>query len=285
ASFKRTDVWKHGKIYYNETVEVADDYYDSLEKYGVNTLEDVKIPYILGMKEVSYKAAEVHEDFSNTYDVAVKFDRRYLEKVMNRLSFYHFSNLQKYLPLLKSREEFLGENWLNIFNRTIYVTIPQTMDSGALTPTEKLEILERYLVDVSKQIKAGFSKERGTGKSWLTIKEYITNYRKRVTNYDTGKYIQHEPQNVQCHELKEDYFVYDVAIVYNTEKQLINRIAEQVEEIEEVYDDVYLIRMDENKHRESAKSNKLKLHQFGRNHDEVNLAGFQPNFILYLQGT
>jgi len=285
-SFKRTDVWRHGKIYYNETVEVADDYYDSLEKYGVNTSEDVKIPYILGMKEVSYKATEVHEDFSNTYDVAVTFDRRYLEKVMNRLSFYHFSNLKKYLPLLKSREEFLGENWLNIFNRTIYVTVPQTMDSGALTPTEKLEILERYLVDVSNQIKAGYSKERGTGKFiGYPIKEYITNYRKRVPNYDTGKYMQNEPQKVQRHVLNEDYFVYDVAIVNNTEKQLIDRIAERVDELEEVYNDVYLIRMDENMHRESAKSNKLKLHQFGASHEEVNLAGFQPDFILYLQGT
>jgi len=85
--------------------------------------------------------------------------------------------------------------------------------------------------------------------------------------------------------LKEDYFVYDVAIVNNTEKQLIDRIAERVEELEVVYDDVYLIRMDENMHRESAKSNKLKLHQFGANHNEVNLAGFQPDFILYLQGT
>lgn len=285
-SFKRTDVWKYGKIYYNETVEVADDYYDSLEKYGVNTTDDVKIPYILGMKEVSYKATEVHEDFSNTYDVAVTFDRRYLEKVMNRLSFFHFANLKKYLPLLKSREEFLGENWLNIFNRTIYVTVPQTMEAGTLTPTEKLGILERYFNDVAKQIKAGFSKERGTGKFiGYPIKEYITNYRKRVPKYDTGKYMQHEPQNVQRHELKEDYFVYDVAIVNNTEKQLIDRIAERVEELEEVYDDVYLIRMDENMHRESAKSNKLKLHQFGTNHDEVNLAGFQPDFILYLQGT
>src|SRR5699024_5155215 len=144
-------VWKHGKIYYNETVEVADDYYDSLEKYGVNTSEDVKIPYILGMKEVSYKAAEVHEDFSNTYDVAVTFDRRYLEKAMNRLSFYYFSNLKKYVVLLKSREEVLGENWLNSFSRTIYVTVPQTMESGALTPTEKLGILERYFTDVAKQ--------------------------------------------------------------------------------------------------------------------------------------
>ena len=285
-SFKRTDVWKYGKIYYNETVEVADDYYDSLEKYGVNTTDDVKIPHILGMKEVSYKATEVHEDYSNSYDVAVTFDRRYLEKVMNRLSFFHFTNLKKYLPLLKSREEFLEENWLNIFNRTIYVTVPQTMEAGTLTPTEKLDILERYFNDVAKQIKAGFSKERGTGKFiGYPIKEYISNYKKRVPKYDTGKFMKSEPQNVDRYELKEDYFVYDSAIINNTEKQLIDRIAERVEELEEVYNDVYLIRMDENMHRESAKNNKLKLHQFGGNHDEVNLAGFQPDFILYLQGT
>src|SRR5699024_5941629 len=92
-----------------------------------------------------------------------------------------------------------------------------------------------------------------------------------------------EPQNVQRYELKEDFFVYDSAIINNTEKQLIDRIAERVKELEEVYDDVYLIRMDENMHRESAKNNKLKLHQFGAFHEEVNLAGFQPDFIIYLQ--
>src|SRR5699024_3421876 len=63
------------------------------------------------------------------------------------------------------------------------------------------------------------------------------------------------------------------------------RISERVKELEEEYNDVYLIRMDENMHRESAKNNKLKLHQFGKNHDEVNLAGFQPDFILYLKNT
>src|SRR5699024_5614862 len=159
-------------------------------------------------------------------------------------------------------------------------------EAATLTPEEKLDILERYFIDVSKQIKAGFSKERGTGKFiGYPIKEYIANYRKRVPKYDTGKYMKNEPQNVDRYELKEDYFVYDSAIINNTEKQLIDRIAERVEELEEVYDDVYLIRMDENMHRESAKSNKLKLHQFGTNHNEVNLAGFQPDFILYLKGT
>src|SRR5699024_5097340 len=144
SSFKRTNVWKYGKIYYNETVEVAKDYYDSLEKYGVNTTEGVKIPYISTLKEWSYKHTDVYEDLSNTYDVALTIDRRYLEKIMKRLSFYHFSNLKKYIPLLKSRKEFLGEQWLNIFNRTIYVTIPLTMDSSVLTPEEKLNILDRY---------------------------------------------------------------------------------------------------------------------------------------------
>ncbi|WP_108307478.1 DEAD/DEAH box helicase family protein [Metalysinibacillus jejuensis] len=286
-SFKRTDVWKYGKVFYNETVEVADDYYDSLEKYGVNTKNDEYIPYISALKEVGYKDTEVNEDYTNAYHVALTFDERYVKKVINRLSFYHFANLKKYIPLLTSREEFLGEKWLNIYNRTIYVTIPRTMDSSILTPTEKLNILERYFSDVAKQIKAGFSKQRGTGKFiGYPIKEYIGNYRKRVPNYDTGKVFgQNDPQTVQRYELKEDYYVYDSAIINLTEKQLIDRLTERVTELKEPYEDVYLIRMDENMHRESAKNNKLKLHQFGSGHDEVNLAGFQPDFILYLKNT
>src|SRR5690625_7553519 len=51
-----------------------------LEKYGVNTTEDVKVPYISTLKELSYKDTEVHEDLSNTYDVALTFDRRRSEE-------------------------------------------------------------------------------------------------------------------------------------------------------------------------------------------------------------
>lgn len=95
--------------------------------------------------------------------------------------------------------------------------------------------------------------------------------------------LQQDPQTVQRYELKEDYYVYDTAVINLTEKQLIDRIIERVSELKEAYDDVYLIRMDENMHRESAQNNKLKLHQFGSDHDAIHLAGFQPDFILYLQ--
>lgn len=38
------------------------------------------------------------------------------------------------------------------------------MDSSVLTPTEKLNILERYFSYVRKPIKSVYSKQRGTGK-------------------------------------------------------------------------------------------------------------------------
>jgi type III restriction enzyme len=283
-SFKKTDVWKYGKIYYNETHEVSDEFYNSLKKYGVNNNKDVIIPWIFTSKELEYKDREIKGDITNTHNVAIEFDKRYLNKVMNRISFYHFDNLKKYIPLLKSRDQFLGEQWLNIFNRTIYATVPRTMTKNDLRPNEKLKILETYFLDVAKKIKSGYNKRRGTGKFiGYPINKYITNYRKRVPNYDTARLYDDNPQKVQRIEIKEDYFVYDSAIINQTEKQLIDRIGERIDELKEVYSDVYLIRMDENMHRESAKSEKLKLHQFGSDHEEIRLEGFQPDFILYLK--
>src|SRR5699024_3844716 len=113
--------------------------------------------------------------------------------------------------LLRTREEFLGESWLKIYNRTIYVRVPRTMGSNALMPNEKVYILEKYFLDVAKQIKSGYNKRRGTGKFiGYPINEYISNYRKRVPNYDTSKMVlDGNPQNVKRYEIKEDYFVYD----------------------------------------------------------------------------
>nr|WP_017554421.1 DEAD/DEAH box helicase family protein [Heyndrickxia coagulans] len=284
-SFKKTDVWKYGKIYYNETVEVSDDYYDSLDKYGVDNKNDIIVPYLFSSQELEYKAREVTGDMTNIHHVIVEFDKRYVHKVMNRLSFYHFHHLKKYIPLLKSREQFLGENWLNIFNRTVYAIVPRSMTKDDLRPNEKLKILETYFMDVAKKIKTGYSKRRGTNKFiGYPIREYLTDYRKRVPNYDTSRMLlDTNPQKVNRFEIKEDYYVYDSAIINQTEKQLIDRIGERVAELKEKYSDVYLIRMDENMHRESAKSHKLKLHQFGSNHKEIRLEGFQPDFILYLK--
>src|SRR5699024_563322 len=169
-------------------------------------------------------------------------------------------------------------------NRTVYVAVPRTMSSEMITPKEKIDLIESYFIEISKKIKAGYSKKRGTGKFiGYPIKDYITNYRKRIPNYDTSKMVLvGDPQNVNRYEIKDDYFVYDSAIINLTERQLIDKIEERISELKEKYDEVYLIRMDENMHRESSKNQNLKLHQFGDVSKGTNLAGFQPDFILYL---
>lgn len=49
---------------------------------------------------------------------------------------------------------------------------------------------------------------------------------------------------------------------------------------------VYLFRMDETMHRESVKSEALKLHQYQQNPERgIHLTGYQPDFILFLEDT
>ncbi|MCP1144860.1 DEAD/DEAH box helicase family protein [Lysinibacillus endophyticus] len=284
-SFIKSDVWKYGKIFYNQTLTISDEYYDGLDKYGIDNKSDIVISWIYSSRELGYRDNVVSRDYSNTHNVPIEVDQRYLMKAMNRLTFFHFENLIKYLPQLKSREDFLGERWLNIYNRTIYAIVPISMSKKDLMPLEKLKIIEIYLTEVAQKIKKGYSKKRGTGKFiGYPVKDYIINYRKRIPNYDTSNLLQvANPQHIKRYEIKDEYFVYDSAIINQTEKQLIDRIGERIEELKEQYSDVYLIRMDENMHRESAKNDKLKLHQFGEKIRDIYLEGFQPDFILYLQ--
>ena len=279
-SFKKTDVWRKGKIYFNEAIEVDDNYYDSLEKYGVDNKKDVIIPYLQSSKEFVYTDETIKQDRTETHEVVLEFDKRYIKKIMNRLSFYHFNNLKKFIPLLESKEEFLGERWLNINNRTFYVEVPKSMSKEDLTAEEKLRILESYLIDLSKKIKNGYRKKRGTGKFiGYPIKEYVVDYKKRMPKYDTSNL----PQHLDLYEYANDFFVYEKVFLNDTESQFVDRIAERISELKEKYQQVYLIRMDENMLRDSVKGEHLKLHQFGTGHKEIHLEGFRPDFILYLE--
>lgn len=283
--FMKTDVWKFGKIFYNQSIDVSDEYYDCLSKYGVDNQSDVVIPWLFSAQELDYKDKTINGNYLYTKNLLVEVDLRYFIKAMNKISFYHFSNLKTFIPGLSSRKEFLERKWLNIYNRSIYVTVPSSISEENINAHEKLKIIETYLLEVSKKIRTGYNKQRGTNKFiGYPIKDYVVDYRKRIPNYDTSNLFHNQsPQKVQRYIIEESHFVYDSAIVNLTEKQLIDKISERVNELKKEYNDVYLIRMDESMHRESFKNEKLKLHQFNSNNHELRLEGFQPDFILYLK--
>ena len=152
-----------------------------------------------------------------------------------------------------------------------------------------IELLKEYEV----KFKSGYVKQRGTNKFiGYPINEYLTNYNKRVPKYDTANLFNEAMQKIDVYEIDDDFYVYDKAIVNKLEYELIERVKAHVNELKEKYQkSVYLLRMDENMHRESAKSEKLKLHQYGsrRNRSgevtETHLQGFQPDFILFLENS
>lgn len=290
SAFKRTDAWRNGKIYYNESVEVPDSYFDSLEKYGINHREDIQRYLNYGSREVDYRTIDLSQ---NTKSIHVKkFDARYIKKALQKSDFYHFANLKKYLPQLNSMKEFIhGEKWLNADKLKLFLTVPQEYRSEALTADEILKVTIDLLKEYQVKIQSGYVKERGTNKfKGYPIKDYLSNYNKRVPEYDTTTQISGQ-QHITVHEMPEDFFIYEKAIVNNLEYELIERVKAYVDALRDKYKKaVYLFRMDENMHRESIKSEALKLHQYGKptqadgkTPSDVHLSGFQPDFILFLE--
>lgn len=94
----------------------------------------------------------------------IKFDKRYINKILHTNSFFHFSDLKQYIPLLQSIDEFLGDKWLNIFNRTFYAKVPTSMTRSDLTSQENLDVLKSYFIELEGKIKHGYSRKKWDGK-------------------------------------------------------------------------------------------------------------------------
>lgn len=132
SSFKKTEAYKKGKIYYNEVVSVEDDWFDSIDKYGITHQTSISRSLNYGSREVSYQS---NVGKSETKSISVdKFDSRYIQKAIQRLEFYKFDNLKKYIPLLSSIKEFIyGRKWLNADELHLFLTVPKEYRSIDIT--------------------------------------------------------------------------------------------------------------------------------------------------------
>lgn len=283
--FKKTDAYRYGKIYYNESIDIPSSYFDSIQKYGIEHKVDLQRNLNYGSREVNYSAYSANVE-TKTISVS-RFDARYVKKAIQKLDFYQFSNLKQYIPNLESMNDFIyGSNWLNANNLKLFLTVPVEYREANLTTEEILKVMVDLLKEYQVKIQSGFVKQRGTNNFiGYPIKEYLSDYNKRVPEYDTQTQFD-KIQDIKVYQMKDDeFYVYDNAIVNRLEYQLIERIKAYIEDLKVKYGKaVYLFRMDETMHRESAKSEKLKLHQYQENPKYgIHLTGFQPDFILFLE--
>ncbi|WP_288529816.1 DEAD/DEAH box helicase family protein [uncultured Secundilactobacillus sp.] len=287
AEFKKTDVYKFGKIYYNQAINVPESYFDSIQKYGIDHRLDIQRDLNYSSQEVDYMDNDV---ITSTKTISInRFDQRYIEKAIHTLDFYKFNNLKKYVPCISSMREFIyGEKWLNAKNLRLFLTVPVEYKEENLTADEILTVMINLMKEYQLKIKSGYVKQRGTHKFiGYPIKNYLSDYNKRVPKYDTQTEFD-KTQDIKIYEMADDaYYVYEKAIVNRLEYQLIERVKGHIQQLRDKYQKaVYLFRMDETMHRESAKSEYLKLHQFQKDPKcGIHLTGYQPDFILFLEDT
>ena len=269
ASFKRSDVYQYGKLYYNDVEDVPESEYNGLAKYGVPVAE---------LPTVNIETATLEATAFDTQNVAgmnetrlVKIDEALVKKSMARNPFFRFNTMKKYMPTLNSISEFMYEaQWLGQI-KEIQATV-STGSDAVLSRETQLLVVEKYLAYIQRMLIMNYKRQRGTNKFiGLPIKDAVQDYQKRVpVNYsDAGVH-----ELIQTYDYKKaPWFVYNEAIVDKLERSLIELIQGYVEELQNKYKDVYLIRSDE-------RNTKLKLHEFAGY--VSHYAGFLPDFVLYL---
>ncbi|MCC0690185.1 DEAD/DEAH box helicase family protein [Clostridioides sp. ZZV14-6387] len=270
SSFKRSEAYKTGKLYYNMIEDVPQETYTSLAGFGVK-LDEV---YTADLISITTEAEFVSKERQvQIRDELITRDIRLFKKAMDRNSFFKFSNLKEYMPTLKSKNEFINDKrWLG----KVRIQARIANESNKLTKEQELHAIEMYLKYLEKTIKKNYCKKRGTNifKSVL-INQVVQPYRKKVSKGFSGISIH---EKVLPYSMKgKDWFVFENAIVNGLEKSLIDLMSNFIKTLQKKYKKVYLIRNDE-------QSGLVKLHQFSSNSGIAVYDGFMPDFILYLEG-
>lgn len=268
-SFKKSDVYRYGKLYYNDVEDIPESDYDGLAKYGVPVAE---LPTINIENATLEAAAFDKQQVSGMNETRlVKLDGALIKKAMARNPFFRFNTMKQYMPTLKSINEFMHDlHWLGQITE-IQAQV-STGSEANLDRTTQLLVVEKYLAYIQRMLIMNYKRQRGTNRFIsLPIKDAVQDYQKRVPINHAGNGINEiiQPYNYK----KAPWFVYNEALVDGLEHDLIELVHGYINDLEKQYKDVYLIRSDE-------RNTQLKLHEFMG--DVTHYAGFLPDFILYL---
>lgn len=262
--FKKSKIYNEGKIYQNRVIDVSNEK-RTISNYGIEL--DWQTDFLPQSFENRIgEIADITARKQTIYPLAV--DIRYLQKAIQKNSFYHYSNLKTYFPDLKGVVEFLtADEYLG--NLSINVSLPDPIQIDDLTPTDKLSIIERFLTLTSTTIRRRFTRSKGT-KIFepRNIKDVIKDYTITLTPYD---YIDGQiTQKIRAENtIGRSWYIYDKAILNGLEHDLIDLFDKIVVKLRKKYKEVYLIRNDE-------KTTRFKLTEFD------GYRGFMPDFILYM---
>lgn len=274
-TFKATPLYKAGHIFLNGRQKCDRADIDGLDSSLINQRHKVQLRTGYTKSTVAFEAGtdrEGAERKSKDYDL-LSFGIPVVRKATQRLSFYEFDNLKRYLPQLRTVTEFISsERYLGKIKLEIS-GLPEQIEN--LTPDEKLDAATQILEAIAEVIASDKIEFKGTKlfKPYM-LKDTFTD---KTLNFmldeggdkEFGRSMNDAGETAYHLDLgKRDWYVFDDCFGTSEEKLLIKFIDKRFDDLKIKYSDAYLIRNE--KH--------FKLYNFedGR--------PLEPDFVLYLIG-
>ena len=260
--FKKSKIYKNGNLYFNEAVEI-DDNTRNWESYSLESTFEVKYKT---SHEYSLENLSNDNSEGETKKQTLTVDERYYYKVIQQISFYHFNNLKRYFPQLRSIKEFIrSEKYLG--KLTINVEIPNNITLEDISSKEKLDLVKEIFQRIADNIRRNYKKFKGTY-NFISkpIKEIIKDYTIYIDTYN----VSTSNQKIEAKSTTgQKWYVYDNAILNQLEHRLVDLLSQFMDKLKQKYSNIYIIRNDE-------QSTRFKLTEFD------GVRGFMPDFIMIM---
>jgi len=268
--FLNSDFYKQTKIWYNNQIDNPNR--------KKKTLEDIKKDFFVPYKIKGLEFTEQEIDFNNQQDlqrlnlqekgfktISIKFkdiEKHIVQKAINikakqENSLFQFENLKEELEI-ESMEDLQNDK-LADFDIKIIVSKNTSYDD--IDNSDKLAIVMKFLDNIFAELKNKIAPKIGSEFIAGDFKKFFSEPKIKTIEVDT------DSERI-ANELKsEKWYVLDSFYGTSEEKELINFIKETIENLEQKYEEIYLLRNEE----------VYKIYDFEQGR------GFQPDFLLFLK--
>ena len=266
-SFKETDLYKYGVIWLNK--QVKRDYQDvksfeDLASLSVKKKWHEHTVYegsggVTGMTESDQPYTTQNK---NSKDISITaIEKNIVQTAIARNPFFQFASLKRYFPQLKSMSEFRTSD---SFLGGLAITFKGDFSDLEDNPTEKLRACCDLLEKIEAELRQQITEQEGTKRFYQEHIHAI--FKDKILKFSTNNPRADDNHVAERLAKAEEWFAFNGLYGTSEEKAFVQFLHTYLEELEKIYDGVYLIRNERH----------FSLYNF------FDGQAFQPDFVLFL---
>ncbi len=274
--FKETALYKSGFIFLNKKVKnnpktLLEYQEPTIVKKHTYALKTNRSAQTVILDNNRVKQNTVQANYANKHLFSV-WDKTIIQKGLNKIPFYHFNNIKKFFPSVKSMNDFITNE--NYFGGIIVEVTGLQKDTNNLSANQKLEIVISVATKIANEISTKFGDYRGTKSFYREpLRKYFKNKKlafsvNQNTTAETGKPTMRNdiPQEYFVDLNKADWYAYNENYGSSEEKFLVKYFHDNIEDLKERFKNIYLLRNERF----------FKLYRFS------DAKATEPDFVLYM---